>query len=49
MRICRVAVDEDLFFGLIEGLSDAGEIGDLARMIHAHFHHTHAVMRAQAD
>ena len=28
MRICRVAVDDDLFFGLIEGLSDAGEIGE---------------------
>lgn len=28
MRICRVAVDDDLYFGLIEGLSEAGEIGD---------------------
>ena len=28
MRICRVSVDGDLFFGLIEGLSDTGEIGE---------------------
>ncbi len=28
MRICRVSVDDELFFGLIEGLTDEGEIGE---------------------
>jgi 2-keto-4-pentenoate hydratase/2-oxohepta-3-ene-1,7-dioic acid hydratase in catechol pathway len=28
VRICRVSVDGDLFFGLIEGLSESGEIGE---------------------
>lgn len=28
MRICRVAVDDELFFGLIEGLEDDGSIGE---------------------
>ena len=28
MRICRVTVDDELFFGLIEGLTDTGEIGE---------------------
>ena len=28
MRICRVSVDDELFFGLIEGLTDTGEIGE---------------------
>ena len=38
MRICRVAVDDDLFFGLIEGLDDDGRIvdGTLIALLEGH-------------
>lgn len=38
MRICRVAVGDELFFGLIEGLDDAGQItdGSLVALLEGH-------------
>ncbi len=38
MRICRVAVDDELYFGLIEGLGPAGEItdGSLVALLDGH-------------
>ena len=38
MRICRVAVDDGIFFGLIEGLDEQGQIGEgtLVALIDGH-------------
>lgn len=38
MRICRVAVDDDLFFGVIEGLNDRDELMDtsMVALVHGH-------------
>lgn len=38
MRICRVAVDDELFFGLIEGLGPGGEVteGSLVALLDGH-------------